>query len=118
VLETQLNEGGFYQFFRGTSGTQVYPTLKALRSVGAVQHHGLLRRALDCFRQYTRYFSQDNPTFWKHLPKEIMIKWEELDEDYFDTSEELGQLAGAFILQHPQQFLYLWEKKKLSNPTG
>ena len=49
LLESQVNNGGFNQFFFNSSGESAEPILASLKIIGAMATHGIMQRAIGKF---------------------------------------------------------------------
>jgi Domain of unknown function (DUF4375) len=82
-LESEVNNGGFYQFFLNSSVEYVRETLQALAAIGAVATHALLERAVAI-------------GFPQGYPADAQQHQESL-ADYDDVADALNPLDLAFF---------------------
>lgn len=105
MLEAQVNNGGFYQYFFNSSGNYVYETLKSLKRINAHTTTNLLQRAINIFpvspvpkdqkvRRETMVELDDS--FSEELNK--------LDDEYYQYSENLAKLLIEFVRKNKDKF--------------
>lgn len=99
VLDREVFNGGFHQYFSNSSGKYAQETLAALRELGAVEIAELLAEAIDAFPE-------------KQVPKDRKLRNEQLDRtdarflDSLDSryyaldDDELTELVLAFMKRH------------------
>lgn len=94
---TEVNNGGFNQFFFNSSGELAYDLVPALAAIGSVQFKEIASRAIDIFGTIP---SLDEESRYSHLEKitqddELQL-WEECDEEFYDCEEQIEQMAVMY----------------------
>ncbi|MBL8879352.1 MAG: DUF4375 domain-containing protein [Phycisphaerales bacterium] len=107
-LESEVNNGGFDQFFLNCAGDGAYAAPGALRALGAMAAASLAERANTQFpagppRDRTQRLAQmDN------LPAAAGEAWSALDSEFYALDIPFGGIAahlgGRFILDNPNEF--------------
>lgn len=90
ALESQVNNGGFAQYFDNEDSDIVMFSPIALRAIGAIKCAAIVDRALTL--KETR-----------HLP-DATKKLASLDEDFFAYPDNLTDLLYAYVETHPAVF--------------
>ncbi len=104
-LETEVNNGGFWQFFANSAGDHARESLEALRAIGAAHTAGLLERAIAVFPGGGPSPSRD---LREHqvdaLSGEHYALWETLDEAFYRHEDDLTSLLRAYLTRHTDDF--------------
>jgi hypothetical protein len=94
LLETEVNNGGFDQYFFNTAGDSAVATVETLQRIGSSEALALLRHAIDAFGatppatdRTTRQSQMED------LPETAADLWEELDQQFWALEEPLWQLV-------------------------
>lgn len=97
VLDSEVNNGGFYQFFTNSSGQVAHETLEDLRLIGAEEHAVLVETAIrlnerleDKFPHYKRRFEDPHldvdpqvvEAFWSDVESNLEPQFERLSDDF------------------------------------
>ena len=104
-LEREINNGGFNQFFRNSSGDNSHETVLSLKAIGAEKTSDILQKAIDQFPD-------------KKVPKdrdqrmEIVTQiegnaneiWDELDQEFYKYEDDLNSLNLEYVKKHKQFF--------------
>ena len=94
---TEVNNGGFGQFFFNSTGELAYDLLPALKAIGSIQFKAIASKAVDIFGEIP---SLDEDSRYSHLGKitendELQI-WDECDDEFYDCEEEIESMAIAY----------------------
>jgi len=102
-LESQVNNGGFQQYFGNGAETSMFaPT--ALRAIGAEQCASIVEEALALVPPA---LPSDLDARWEimsSLPEPIMEQLTALDDRFFGYPDDLTDLLFAFVAAHPDVF--------------
>lgn len=108
LLETEVNNGGFNQFYANSSG-QFYKHLpEALKLVGADKFADLTKRANDIYEKenakITKHQDGTIEGFSKSYEDNPLSKF---DDEFFEIykSEDLQQIQVDFIRKHKTEFI-------------
>jgi hypothetical protein len=103
VLNNQVLNGGFHQYFVNGYGQFAQKTIIALEAIGASQKAGLLNAALEIVNLY----SDDDNVFRKKLLQknipELFIEddlfepLDQLDTAYYENEEDIVSLLGKYL---------------------
>ena len=96
-LETEVNNGGFDQFYFNTSGDYAYFVPDALQRIGAFKAADIAARANDIFGSN---IPKDRPTrqdIHQELTNEDDEPWEELDSEFYSYPDNISQLLETFL---------------------
>jgi len=104
-VESEVNNGGFSQYFSNSSAESASFVVEALETIGA-------RRTADiCTRAITSAFpfvlprtTQDIRSMAKKLSVDILEKLERLDREFFGYPDNLTDLLFAYVSQHAGEF--------------
>lgn len=104
VLEDEVNNGGFAQFFFNSGGNVSNFLVEAFTQLGAPKTAEICGRAV-------AVFGQTVPTDWDErnavisaLADKDAAIWETCDCEFFQTGEDLIALAEAYIAAHAEAF--------------
>ena len=99
LLEAEINNGGFYQYFENTEGALAAQTTHYLAQINAPVASKLLREALALF---TPIPAPDEDTWFEKL-EEVEAKHgealEKLDEEYYEEAENLAALTINYLVK-------------------
>ncbi|MCB0018284.1 MAG: DMP19 family protein [Anaerolineales bacterium] len=101
VLESEVNNGGFDQYFFNSSGDLALDTLVDLTAIGAEEAHGLLREAVALMfegapaRQRERRWEQ-----MEAVDETKRAELEGLDTRFFALQEPIYQLVVDYVTSH------------------
>jgi len=104
-LETEINNGGFSQYFYNSSGDFAHQTIESLLAIGANKTAILLQEAIDQFPN--RIVPQDRlkrQEILTQIEKKAEPVWDSLDEKFYDYEDDLNALNFAFIKQNKDKF--------------
>jgi len=91
---TEVNNGGFNQFFFNSTGELAYDLVPALEVIGSIKLKDIAARAIDIFGKIP---SLDEDSRYAHLEKitqddELQL-WEECDDEFYDCDEQIESMA-------------------------
>jgi hypothetical protein len=94
LLETEVNNGGFDQYFFNTAGDYALATVETLRRIGSSEALALLRQAVAVFGATPPATDRTiRQSQMEDLPETAADLWEELDEQFWTLEEPLWQLV-------------------------
>ncbi|MEO0895343.1 MAG: DMP19 family protein [Bacteroidota bacterium] len=105
MLEGQVNNGGFEQYFFNNSGAYAHETLRALQAIKAPKVAALLQQAIKAFP--TTPIPKDvekRREFMDELPQEIKDIWNNIDEAFYTYPENLTELVISYVRKNAKEF--------------
>jgi hypothetical protein len=105
AVESEVNNGGFSQYFFNSSAESAAFVVEALKTVGAPKTADICKRAIAAAlpsglprsAEAIRSAAAD-------FPDEVLEKLEALDQEFFYYPHNLTDLLFAYVSQHPQEF--------------
>ena len=98
LLEGEINNGGFHQFFYNSAGDETAGIIRALKKIGAIKTADIVERAAVRFPggmpPKDRFKRQD--LLLKKVDPQIKV-FEELDEEFYAYPEDLQALLEKFM---------------------
>jgi len=96
-LETQVNSGGFHQFFTNSSGAYARETLQALSAIGATRTRDLLERAIVI--AYPEGYPSDAAEHQDALTNyaDVSAAFEGVDSAFWRYDEPLADLVNQYL---------------------
>ena len=98
LLESEVTNGGFDQYFFNSAGNNALETVDTLRRVGSKETLALLIQAIEAFGPNPP--SSDRETRWAQmdmLPEAASEEWGRLDGEFYNYTESLAALVVNFI---------------------
>ena len=104
-VESEVNNGGFSQYFVNSSAESAHFVTDALRMIGAPKTADICERAIaaafptglppteEAIRSAAADFSDD-----------VLEKLEPLDQEFFSYPHNLTDLLFTYVSQHPEEF--------------
>ena len=104
TLESDVNNGGFDQYYLNSSGDYAWFAPAALRAIGAEQTAAIAERA-------NAAFGPDGPppdrdarlAVTDKLPEEVDELWEECDQAFYAYPHDLTELLSAYVQSHKSE---------------
>jgi hypothetical protein len=104
-VESEVNNGGFSQYFSNDSAESASFVVQALESIGAP------RTANICNRAIVAAFPAGLPTTVEAIrsvvndfSEEILAELEPLDQEFFSYPHNLTDLLFTYVSAHPEEF--------------
>ena len=105
AVESEVNNGGFSQYFINSSAESASFVVEALETIGAPKTASICSRAiatafptgLPATVEVIRSIAAD-------FPDEILEKLETLDQEFFAYPHNLTDLLFAYVSRHPEEF--------------
>ncbi len=105
AVESEVNNGGFAQYFQNESCETAAFVVKALDAIGASQTADICRRAIEAA------FPQGLPpspaliaSAAGNFSDETLARLEALDGEFMEYPHDLTELLFAFVSKHPEEF--------------
>ena len=94
---TEVNNGGFNQFFFNSSGELAYDLVPALDAVGSIRFKEIATKAVEIFGNIP---CLDEASRYSHLEKitqndELQL-WDKCDDDFYDCDEQIESMVIAY----------------------
>lgn len=115
LLESEVNNGGFNQFFINSSGEFADMALKSLKLLGATDFYSIMQRAIDIFEAEKRnpelqdLYAQGTAQAFSETYQ--LTKLGECDDDFYKLGDRLSKLKIQYVRSHPKEFV---ERKNAS----
>ena len=109
VLEGEVNNGGFNQFFFNPSGQFAEMALRSLELIGATDYSELVRRAID-----THQLEMQNPALqdlYEQATRKAFSESYKLsglgdcDDAFYELNDRLSELRVSYVRSHPEDFV-------------
>jgi Domain of unknown function (DUF4375) len=104
-VESEVNNGGFAQYFLNSSAESASFLVEALETVGAPKTAAICKRAIEAA------FPTGLPQSFEAIrlaaasfPDEVLAALEPLDNDFFSYPHNLTNLLFSYVSQHPEEF--------------
>lgn len=106
MLESEVNNGGFGQYFQNSdSAAAVAFVVEALETIGALNAAGICKRAISCaFPAGVPSKAQSISDAASHFTDATLEKLEALDAEFMAYPDNLTDLLFAYVAQHPDEF--------------
>jgi hypothetical protein len=105
AVESEVNNGGFSQYFFNSSAESAWFVVEALETVGALETAGICRRAIaSAFPSGLPQSKDAIRSAATDFPDEVLEKLEPLDQEFFSYPHDLTGLLFAYVSEHPQEF--------------
>jgi hypothetical protein len=104
-LESQINNGGFAQFFRAAHGDSANSAPRASRTIGATACADIVERALRVVSPNTLPREQSlREDLVDQLGTDVQDALDMLDQEFFAYPDNLIDLLFAYVRAHPHVF--------------
>lgn len=105
AVESEINNGGFSQYFLNSSAETAAFVVKALDTIGAPKTANICRRAIE------RAFPDGLPATAKEIsssaadfPDELLAELGAIDSEFLAYPHDLTDLLFGYVLSHPEEF--------------
>ncbi|TXE17250.1 DUF4375 domain-containing protein [Psychroserpens burtonensis] len=107
IFESELVNGGVFNFFYNTSGTYAHEVLEAYEAIGAKESVELVNQAIKSFPElpvpkdiiFRRFFMAN-------LDDSIASKWNVIEDSFLNSKEDIVNLLIDYIKTHKSTFEY------------
>jgi len=105
MLEGQVNNGGFDQYFFNSSGEYAHETLIALEEIKASQMAEILNRAIKVFPSLPiPKDSEQRRGHMEDIPESVSETWSKLDDEFYKYPENLAGLVIEYVKANRKEF--------------
>lgn len=105
AVESEVNNGGFSQYFLNLSCETAGFVVQALETIGAPQTADICRRAIgSAFPEGLPSNPQAISTAASDFSDEIEGKLDALDREFYQYPNDLTGLLFAYVSKHPEEF--------------
>lgn len=107
ILEAEVNNGGFNQYFYNSSNQFVDEAYEGLKTIGAVKHAELLKKAVDVFMSEVDMQKEmrEKGTIEAFSDSYKETKLNELDKLFYNLDEDLSNIRVKYIRNNIQKFI-------------
>ncbi len=104
-VESEVNNGGFSQYFLNSSAESASFVVEALETVGAPETADICKRAIDtAFPGGLPQSVEAIRSAAAFFPDEVLAALEPLDQEFFSYPHDLTGLLFAYVSQDPDEF--------------
>lgn len=107
IFESELINGGLFNFFYNTSGGYAHEVLEAYETIGAYESANLMHRAMTSFPEIP--VPKDifmRRSFMETLDETTKTKWLTITSDFLNSKEDIVTLLIDHITNHKTRFEY------------
>jgi hypothetical protein len=105
AVESEVNNGGFSQYFFNLSAESASFLVEALKTVGAPKTADICKRAIAAaFPFGLPQSAEEIRSSAADFPDDVLEKLEVLDQEFFSYPHDLTDLLFAYVSEHPQEF--------------
>jgi len=105
AVESEVNNGGFSQYFVNSSAETAAFVVEALRTIDAPDTAAICERAIGTAFPMGLPASKDEiRSSASDFPDEVVDKLEELDQQFFSYPHDLTELLFTYVSEHPEEF--------------
>ncbi|SDS44403.1 protein of unknown function [Formosa sp. Hel1_31_208] len=107
IFESELLNGGLFDFFYNTSGAYAHQVLEAYQAIGAYDSVNIVAQAIHCFPELP--IPKDifkRRSYMANLDDTIKTQWENLEVSFLDSKEDIVALLITYIKAHKTRFEY------------
>ena len=104
ILEEEVNNGGFDQFFFNSSGNLANEVVHAFTEIGAVKTADICRKAFSVYGEEVPADRDERQDILELLNEEQEEILERCADVFFDYEENLNELNYAFVMRNKDDF--------------
>ena len=105
AVESEVNNGGFSQYFLNSSAETAAFVADALETIGAPSTAAICRRAIGCaFPDGLPPTPEEISSVAAEFSEELSAKLDALDTEFFAYPNDLTELLYAYVSSHPEEF--------------
>jgi hypothetical protein len=105
AVESEVNNGGFSQYFLNDSAESASFVVEALETIGAPKTDDVCKRAIaTAFPAGLPQAAEAIQSAAADLSDEILERLEPLDQEFFTYPHNLTDLLFAYVSEHPEEF--------------
>jgi hypothetical protein len=105
ALESEVDNGGFSQYFLNSSSETAYFVVEALRSIGGEQTAHICERAIAIAFPYGLPSDAGQiASAAAEFSEELLATLHPLDQEFYRDPDNLTELLFAYVAKHPEEF--------------
>ena len=105
AVESEVNNGGFSQYFLNSSAETAVFLVDALETIGAPKTADICRRALDCaFPGGLPPTAAEISSQAAEFSEGTLAQLDAVDAEFFAYPHDLTELLYAYVARHPEEF--------------
>lgn len=105
AAESEIDNGGFSQYFYNSSAESAGFVAQAFEAIGARKTADICRRALAAaFRDGLPDSAEGIRIAAADFPDDLIARLEPLDQEFFSYPDNLTELLFDYVAQHPDEF--------------
>jgi hypothetical protein len=105
ALESEVNNGGFSQYFLNSSAESASFVVEALKTIGAPKTASICQRAIiTAYPAGLPAAVESIRSVAANFPDEILEELELLNQEFFAYPHNLTDLLFAYVSSHPEEF--------------
>lgn len=99
-LESEVNNGGFHQYFLNSTGARAPHIVEALKAVGAVQTAALVQEAIAQVGSIPWSDATARKAIMNALSSDVIEKLNKLDQSFYAYPNDLTELLYRYVDKH------------------
>ncbi|HMC84595.1 MAG TPA: DMP19 family protein [Chitinophagaceae bacterium] len=104
-LEREINNGGFEQYFRNSSGDNAHETILSLKAIGAYKTADILQQAIDQFpNKQVSKVREERIKSIEQIEEVVNEVWNKLGQKFFKYEDDLNALNIAYVKKYKDFF--------------
>ena len=105
ILEAEINNGGFDQYFFNSSGDYAHETLEGLKKIGAFKTAKLIEEAYKYFPENpVPKDTEERREILENIDSQTSEKWTELEDKFYLYEENIGGLVLEYVRNNINEF--------------
>lgn len=105
ALESEVNNGGFSQYFLNSSAETAAFVAKALDAIGAPRTADICRRAVErAFPDGLPATTEEISSAAADFSDELLAELDSVDREFFAYPHDLTELLYDYVCRHPDEF--------------
>ncbi len=105
ILEAEINNGGFDQFFFNSSGDYANETLEALKRIGATKTAKIVEEAYSYFPENPiPKNNEKRREILENIDEQTSEKWTQLEDKFYLYEENIGGLVLDYVRKNINEF--------------
>jgi hypothetical protein len=104
-LEREINNGGFEQYFRNSSGDNAHETLLSLKAIGAHKTADILQQSIDQFpNKLVTKFREKRIKNIEQIEERVKEVWNMLDQQFYKYEDDLNSMNINYVKKYRDYF--------------
>lgn len=105
AVESEVNNGGFSQYFLNSTGDSIWIVVQALETVGAPKTAAICKRAIEtAFPGGLPELEDAIRSVAASFPDEVLSILGQLNQEVFSYPHNFTNLLFSYVSRHPQEF--------------